>query len=237
MLFRRSSYVNTKAQKQALFAEILSEQHFMHTQARPKTMAERMEYWLEKLGALHRMADGIFYNDLREPFQTADIASVTLAATNKALYPASNFPVLGGQYWARVGKALRVRIFGRVTSAATPGNLTLSAFYGTGADANGTSIVASAATAMTANQTNLSWLCEVDIHCRSIGSAGTLFGTGYSIFNEGIIASRMMMPASAPAASGAVDLTAANIISMQALRSGSTAETMQLHNVQVTALN
>jgi hypothetical protein len=47
----------------------------------------------------------------------------------------------------------------------------------------------------------------------------------------------MMLPASAPAVSGAVDLTAANIISVQFLRSGSTAETMQVHDMEVIALN
>jgi hypothetical protein len=37
--------------------------------------------------------------------------------------------------------------------------------------------------------------------------------------------------------SGSCDLTAANILSIQANRSGSTAETMQIHQMFVTALN
>lgn len=240
MLFRRSSYVHTKAQKAALFAEILNEQHFARTQARPKTMAERMEHWLEKLGCLHRMADGIFYNDMREPFIGADITSVTLAATAKALYPASNFPVLGGQYWARIGKALRVRLFGRMTTAATPGNGSFNVYYGSGADANGTILMTGTPVALVANGTNLSWMAEIDVHARSLGSAGTLFCTGFALFHVGLLLSTnapMLLPASAPAVSGTLDLTAANIISMQFLRSGSTAETMQVHNMQVTALN
>jgi len=239
MLFRRGSSVHNEAQRKALFAEILTQQHFAHTQARPKTMGERLEYWLDKLGLVHRlqMADGIFFNDLREPFVNADVAAVTLAATNKALYPASNFPVLGGQYFARPGKAVRVRAFGRITTAATPGNGQFAVFYGTGADANGTSLVTSAATALTASQTNLSWMCEVDVHCRTTGNAGTLFGTGYALFNSAVAATVWMIPASAPVASGSVDLTAANILSLQFNRSGSTAETMQVHNLQVIALN
>jgi len=183
------------------------------------------------------MADGLFYNDLREPFIGADITAVTLAATNKALYPASNFPVLGGQYFSRIGKKMKIRLFGRMTTAATPGNLTVAVLYGTGADANGVSLAASAAQAMTASQTNLSWMCEVNIHCRSIGSAGTLFCTGYFRANEAVIAPIMMIPASVPAVSGACDLTAALILSVQALRSGSTAETMQVHDMEVVALN
>src|SRR4051794_25237822 len=103
------------------------------------------------------MSDGLFYNDLREPFMTADVTAVTLASTNKALYPASNFPVLGGQYWARIGKAMRLRVFGRITTAATPGNGQFALYYGSGADATGTILASSAAVALSANQTNLSW--------------------------------------------------------------------------------
>ena len=186
------------------------------------------------------MADGLFYNDLREPFITGDITAVTLAATAKALYPASNFPVLGGQYFSRIGKALRIRLFGRMTTAATPGNGSFNVYYGNGADANGTAIMTGTPVALVASGTNLSWMCEVDVHCRTIGSAGTLFCTGWSLFHVGLLlstAAPMLLPASAPAASGAVDLTAANIISVQFLRSGSTAETMQVHNLQVVALN
>jgi hypothetical protein len=186
------------------------------------------------------MADGLFYNDMREPFIGTDITAVTLATTNKALYPASNFPVLGGQYFARIGKALRIRLFGRMTTALTPGNLTFGVYYGTGADANGVLLGSSTAVALSASQTNLSWMVEVDVHCRSIGSTGTLFVTGMANLNVGLVASTLqplMIPASAPVVSGACDLTAANIISVQMARSGSTAETAQVHNMSVIALN
>ena len=186
------------------------------------------------------MADGLFYNDLREPFLSVDPAAVTLAATAKALYTASNFPVLGGQYWSRPGKSMRIRLFGRMTTGITPGNGSFNVHYGTGADANGTLLMTGTPVALVASGTNLSWMCEVDIVCRTTGSAGTLFCTGFAQFNVGLILSTVapiLLPASAPAASGAVDLTAANIISVQYLRSGSTAETMQVHNMSVIALN
>lgn len=186
------------------------------------------------------MADGLFYNDLREPFIGSDLTAVTLAATNKALYTASAFPSLGGQYFARIGKKLRIRLFGRITTVLTPGNLTLGVLYGTGADANGVVLASSAAIALVASQTNVSWMAEVFVHCRSIGSAGTLFVTGSAKFNPLVIASTaqpIMIPATAPVVSGACDLTTALMISVQALRSGSTAETMQVHDMEVTALN
>jgi hypothetical protein len=184
------------------------------------------------------MADGLFYNDLREPFIGADIAAVTLATTDKALYPVSNFPILGGQYFSRVGKALRVELFGRITTAATPGNGTFDVYYGDGTDANGVLLASSAALTLIASQTNLSWKAVVDVHCRSLGSAGTLFATGMAVFNPAVMAATSaLIPASAPVVSGACDLTAAKIISVQFKRSGSTAETMQVHDMKVIALN
>lgn len=186
------------------------------------------------------MADGLFYNDLREPFIGTDIGLVTLATTAKALYPASNFPVLGGQYFSRIGKKLRIRLFGRMTTVLTPGNGSFNVYYGSGADANGVLLMTGAPVALSASQINMSWAAEIFVHCRSIGSAGTLFCTGKAHFNVGLIASTLqpiLLPASAPAVSPACDLTAANIISVQYLRSGSTVETMQVHDMEVVAMN
>ena len=183
------------------------------------------------------MADGLFYNDLREPFVTVPPAAVTLSTTAKALYTASQFPVLGGQYFTRPGKKLRIRLFGQITTAATPGNGSFNVYYGSGADATGVLLMTGTAVALTASQTNLSWYCEIYVSCRTTGSAGTLFCDGWAKFNEAVLAGGMMLPASAPAASGSVDLTAANIISVQFLRSGSTVETMQVVDMEVTALN
>lgn len=186
------------------------------------------------------MADGQFYNDLREPFIAADIAAVTLSTTAKALYPASNFPNLGGQYFARPGKKLRIRLFGRMTTGATPGNGSFNVYYGTGADANGVALMTGTPVALVANATNLSWMMECFVHCRTTGASGALFCTGKADFNVGLLlstAAPMLLPASAPAVSSTCDLTAALIISVQFLRSGSTAETMQVHDMEVVAMN
>lgn len=186
------------------------------------------------------MADGLFYNDLREPFIGVDIPAVTLAATAKALYPASNFPVLGGQYFSRIGKKLRIRLFGRMTTGTTPGNGSFTVFYGSGADNTGVVLMTGTAVALSASQTNLAWWAELFVHCRSIGNIGTLFCTGIAHFHVSLIASTLqpiLLPAATPAVSGACDLTAANIISVQYLRSGSTVETMQVHDMEVSAMN
>lgn len=179
--------------------------------------------------------DGQYYLDTRLPHIITDVGAVTLAATNKALYPVANVPAMGKDYWTP-SKAVRVEVWGRATSVLTPGNLTLSLFYGTGADANGTSLAATAATAWSASQTNLTWSAYWDVHCTAIGTSGALFAIGRAKFNEAMIAAELFMPASAPA-TVTCDLTVAgNVLSVQALRSGSTAETMQLHKVRITSL-
>lgn len=182
--------------------------------------------------------DGQFYNDLLKPFIITPVTAVTLATTNKALYPVANIPSMGKDYWY-AGKAVRIRAFGQMTTGATPGNLTMALLYGTGADNVGVSIVASAALTLVASQTNLSWTVDVTTRCISIGSAGTLFGTGSFQVNTALIAAgQALLPASAPAVSAACDLTvASDVLSLQALRSGSTAETMQIVDMQVIALN
>lgn len=193
-----------------------------------------------RLAETHTAMDGAFYNDLREPFISADQAAVTLATTDKALYPAGAFPFLGGQYWVRVGKKIRIRAFGKITTVLTPGNGTFDIYYGSGVDATGTIIASSGTVALTASQTNLSWEIDIKVHARTLGAAGTLFCTGKAHFNNAVIASTLqplLIPASAAVASGAVDLTAANIISIQFKRSGSTAETMTVQDLEVIALN
>lgn len=185
------------------------------------------------------MADGQWFVDTRGPHISADVAAVTLSTTDKAIIPLANIPILGSNYFSWVGKALRVSIFGRMTTAATPGNGTFDLYWGTGADANGTILASSAAFALTASQTNLSFWLEFIVRCRALGASGSLLVTGQAAFNNAVVASTLqpiIIPASAPAAV-TVDLTAANVISPQFKRSGSTVETMQVHDVLYEALN
>jgi len=181
--------------------------------------------------------DGAFYCDTREPFVSTPPTAVTLAATAKALYTASQFPVLGGQYFARVGKKLRIKLFGIITTVLTPGNGSFNVYYGSGADATGVLLMTGTPVALTASQTNLTWCAEITVECITIGSAGTLRCTGWAHFNEAVLAPMQMLPTATGGVSGACDLTAANIISVQFLRSGSTAETMQVLSMDVVAMN
>src|SRR6266699_5681470 len=177
--------------------------------------------------------DGPFYLDSRSPFTAADIASVTLATTDKALYPVANFPVLGSNYFSFVGKKIKIRLFGRMTTAATPGNGTMSVYFNNGGDANlGTLLQSSAAIALAANRTSEAWRAELDIVCRAFGASGALLCTGMIFYKSTLITTAADQPAMIPTPTPAqvtVDLTVANIISVQYKRSGSTAEAMQVH--------
>lgn len=183
--------------------------------------------------------DGPFWVDLRSPHMAADAASVVLAATMNPVVPAANLPVLGSNYFGFVGKAIRIRLWGQMTTGATPGNLTGSVFWGTGAAANGTAIASINATALTASQTNLSWFWDIVCRCRAIGVTGSLIMHGIFQANVGLIANTLqpiMMPASA-AAPTTVDLTQNFVLSPQLARSGSTAESLIVHELTWEALN
>ena len=183
--------------------------------------------------------DGPFWVDLRAPHINADVASVTLATTYKAALPVANLPVLGSNYFGYVGKCVRLRVWGQITTGATPGNIQAGVYWGTGADANGTIIVQSAATALTASQTNLSWELDLLIRCRALGVSGSLIGHGMLNANVAVVASTLqpvMLPASA-AAAVTVDLTQNFVLSPQILRSGSTAESLIVHDFTYEALN
>lgn len=186
------------------------------------------------------MAGGQFYHDTVPPFITADEAAVTLSTTNKALVPTARYGNLGAQFFNQIGRKLRIRAFGKITTGTTPGNLTMALLWGTGADANGVSIVASAAAALTASQTNISWEFEAYVHARSLGATGTLFGTGKFVAGPAVMATTLaplFLPPSAAVVSASVDLTGSLIPSLQALRSGSTAETMTVQDFELSLLN
>jgi hypothetical protein len=185
------------------------------------------------------MADGLYYVDSRQPFISFDVPSVTLATTDKALLSATNLPVLGANYFSYVGKAMRITLFGRITTAATPGNGTFSLYLGNGADANGTVLASSAALTLVASQSAIAWRAELIVRCRSLGlvATGSLFVTGQINFGQAVVAAGFgLIPASTPQ-SVAVDLTVASLLVPQFKRSGSTAETMQVHDVLYEALN
>lgn len=185
------------------------------------------------------MADGLFYVDSRAPFITADIGPVSPGITTKALIPPGNIPTLGANYFSFIGKAMRIRLYGRLTSPAGASNLTMQLMYGNGADGNGVILATSAAITLTTSQSNMSWQAEYIVRCRSMGATGTLFCTGIMQANPAIIASTaqpIMIPASAAAASPSCDLTAALLLSPQVVANIS-GSAITVHDVLYEALN
>lgn len=185
------------------------------------------------------MADGLFYVDTREPHIVSDIAAVTMTTTAKALYPAAAFPVLGGQYFNRPGKKIKIGLWQKMVLGATPGNFSYNLHWGSGADANGTLIcTAGTPVALTASVTKCGY-AEFTVRCLTTGSSGTLQATGWAVWDPAIIGSTLnpiLIPTAGAAASAALDLTASNIVSVQALQSG-TAGTIQVQELHVTAEN
>ncbi len=183
--------------------------------------------------------DGAFYLDLREPHFVTDVTAVTMTTTAKALYPAAAFPVLGGQYFNRPGKALKISLWLKVVVAGTPGNFSFNVHWGSGADATGTLIcTAGTPVALSASVTKCIY-AEFTVRCLTTGTAGTLQCTGWAVADPLLIAATLnpiLIPTAGAAASAALDLTAANIVSVQALQSG-TAGTIQVQSLLVESLN
>lgn len=182
-----------------------------------------------------RNADGLYYRDTRVPILVADNAAVTLSTTALDLWLVAQFSTLPANYWTP-GKTIKMTAFGKITTVLTPGNLVAS--LSSNAAVN-TSLVSSAAIALTASQTNLSWRMEGYITCRSIGTAGTMQMHGHFFANNAVVASTsnpILIPASAPT-TVTQDTTVASAARMEVSRSGSTAETMQTTALYIEALN
>lgn len=179
------------------------------------------------------------YHETIDPAVSADEAAVTLAATYAAIIPTARYN-LGSQFFNKVGRRLRIRMFGKITTGITPGNGQIGILFGTGASNNGVNVCQSAAFALVASQTNIAWNAELYVHCRSLGATGTLFGTGWIEFNPAVVASAaqpLLIPASAAVVSAAGDLTGVLIPSVQFLRSGSTAETITVQDYDISPMN
>jgi hypothetical protein len=215
---------------------------------------EEMRRWPAMSKGLRESGDPLMsgetanYHETRNPFkQTADYGTITLSTTSLSILPITTvligsslqFP-LG--YWD-LGKKVRVRMFCKVTTVLTPGNFTFELRYQTGTptDAGGTILATSAATAFTASKTNLP--IEIDFSVESRGMIGTttpLFGKG-KIISDGAGAlitapgNPIFMPASAPASVN-VDTTLASTLHLDVKRSGSTVETITVHDFQVDSL-
>jgi hypothetical protein len=199
---------------------------------------ERGQQLDEQLGLnAPRMADGNFYVDTRPPFMIAN--ETAIAGTSEALLWRALFSQTTANYWT-VGKMWWIQAAGKITTAASsPGNLTLTARYGT--TTGGTSLAASAATALGTSKTNITWGLTIAVCCQAIGATGSLLCWGnFSYDGAGAVFSTasnnpLYFPASAPAATS-VDTTAAQGIVL-GVTLGSASDGMTCQWLSVEALN
>lgn len=196
--------------------------------------------------------EGPNYHETRDPyFQSADFTAVSPLTTSISTIPILRVPATNmafpANYWLKPGRRWSIYMFGRMTTAATPGNITWELRHQTGTptDAGGTILATSAAVVGAANKTNISWWARFIIESR--GDASTFVPTATPLFGYGIVwpepssviwaaaSIPLFLPATAPAAVN-VDATLAGTIHVDVKRSGSTAEAITVHDVAVNAL-
>lgn len=192
------------------------------------------------------------YHETRDPyFQSSDFTAVAPLSTSISLVPilrvpatALNFPAF---YWGKSGRRWSIYMYGRWTHAATPGNITMEIRHQTGTptDAGGTILATSAAVVGAANKTNIAWWGRFIVESR--GDASTFVPTASPLFAYGLVwhegssalwaaaSMPLFMPATAPAAVN-VDTTLAGNIHIDVKRSGSTAESITVHDLAVNSL-
>lgn len=182
-----------------------------------------------------------------EPFLITgeDGPALTNTVTATSLLPTSRKFTLPSYYLDQVGKTLRIRAAGRIsTVVTTPGTLTLDFRFG--------SVVVFNGGAMTLNivaQTNMNWVLEADITCRAIGAS-----TSANVLGQGTWRSHAVIGAVAPTAGSAgvhllpynaapavgtgFDSTAAQTVDMFATWSvASASNSITLHSFSLLALN
>jgi hypothetical protein len=185
------------------------------------------------------MADGLFYRDLRTPFQLAAGSTITLLTTMQQLtvLGAAAPGILPANYWW-AGKTVKLTALAKVVTGITPGNFQWGMSYGsTAAPACNVTTVARAAVASVTTAAMLVGYAK----CWTTGTAGTLSMWGYVLWDlAGQLSTNQpnIFPSGGTTVVSTIDTTASgNQLSFQASRSGSTAETVQLIDMIMEALN
>ena len=132
--------------------------------------------------------------------------SAALTGTSQgSIIPASRKTVYTPvPYFSNLGELIGVSAGGRISTAASPGTLTLSLKLGS-------VLVWSAVTAtLAANLTNKTWWLDLMLRLSAIGPSATLIGIA-KLYCDGLIASKqvLLLPDTAPAAGSAFDATQA----------------------------
>jgi len=176
-------------------------------------------------------------------FDVGDGTALTASTTPTSILSASSKFTLPANFFNFIGKRIRVRAAGRIsTVVTTPGTLTLDFRLG--------SVVAFTSGAMALNivaKTNVSWIFEAELEARAVGASTTaaLLGIGRWM-SEAVIGSPLpsaggsgvlLLPASAPANGTGFDSTAAQQVDMYGTWSISNANSIQVHQFSLESMN
>lgn len=171
-----------------------------------------------------------------------DGSALTNSTTATSILPAQAKYTLGAQFLDVVGKQLRVRAHGRIsTVVTTPGTLTLDLRLGSIVVANG-----GAMTLSTSAKTNVSWYLDWLLTLRAVGAS-----TSANFMHQGRFTSEaagattvageaktILMPQSAPAVGNGFDSTAAQVFDLFATWSVANASnSIQCHGFQLSSPN
>jgi hypothetical protein len=164
-----------------------------------------------------------------------DATAISNSTTETIMVPDSSIPA--GYFYA--GRTLRATMFGKMSNVVTtPGTLTLRARWG---GVSGTVLAASAALALnTTAQTNSSIWLQWLITCRVEQNPGTLLASGVAALGLSRATQGLfdMIPASAPAAVGSLDLSATTALSFTAQFSVNTNPTnLQIMDFKLESMN
>lgn len=171
-----------------------------------------------------------------------DGTAVTAATPGASLLPPAAVLTLPANYF-QIGRILKIRIWGRVSNRVTgPDTITFNVRYGSiqiaASQALGINVVA---------KTNVSFLLEWHLTCRSIGNStlATMMHQGF-FQSESVIGSplpsaggsgTLMIPASAPAVGTGFDSTVAGTIDVFAFWSTASVDSIQSHQYALESLN
>lgn len=178
-----------------------------------------------------------------------DGTALTNSTTQTSILPAAARYTLPSNYFSAIGKTIRVRAFGRVsTVVTTPGNLTF--LFTLGTIASPINVFTSGASALNVvAQTNATWDLEILMTCRTIGSGttanlmGTSKWTSRASLNAPAVGTTtgvgvVLGPDTAPAVGTGFDSTITNVADLQATFSVANASnSIQLHGYTLESLN
>lgn len=178
-----------------------------------------------------------------------DGSALTNTTTATSIIPAAARFTLASNFYAYIGKQLRIRASGRIsTVVTTPGNITFAVNHGTVATpiivfTSGTSALNVAA------QTNAAWDLEVLLTCRAIGAStsanlmGTAKWTSRASLNAPAVGTTtgvgtVLLPDTAPAVGTGFDSTITNVVDLFATFSvANAANSIQVHQYSLESLN